>query len=221
MLRRESNPRVVVVLVLALGLAVAFAAARIFAAASGVAGTNRVAPAVFAVSLPSGGLVCQPVAPTPADAAAAVITLGSYGGPIPAARLSLLSGTGAVSATGRIPAGTPSGPTAIALSRPAHPPPASRFCLRFAGRTHVVVAGGAAAAGPGTAAVDGTPQPGVIAITYQRRAGETWWGLLPTLFRRFGYGKAAFFGAWTLPACIAALAAIWLLTARLLARELR
>jgi hypothetical protein len=221
MFRRPSNPSVRVVLILAVGLVLVLAGARVLGAASGVAGTNRVAPAVFAVSLPSGGLVCQPSAPPPADAAAVVITLGSYGAPIPAARLSLVSSTGAVSATGRIPAGTPSGPTVIALARRPGAPPAGRFCLRFVGRTHVVVAGGVTAPGPDSAAVNGSPQAGVIGIVYRRRPGETWWSFLPTLFQRFGYGKASFFGAWTLPAAIAALAAVWILTARLLARELR
>jgi hypothetical protein len=209
-----------VVLAVGFGLLLVLVGVKVLGRAAGVAGSNRVAPAVFAVSLPRGGLLCQGVAPLPADAAGVAITIGSYDAPFPATRVRFLADTGAVSAAGQIPAGAPAGPTSIPLERPRDAPAASRLCLRFAGHTHVVVAGGATTPGPGSAQVDGRPQPGVVGLTYYRRPGESWWSLLPTLVERFGRGKAAFFGDWTLPACGLAIVAVWILAARLLAREL-
>jgi hypothetical protein len=40
------------------------------------------------------------------------------------------------------------------------------------------------------------------------------------LIERFGRGKATFFGDWALPACALALVVAWILTIRLIGREL-
>jgi hypothetical protein len=40
------------------------------------------------------------------------------------------------------------------------------------------------------------------------------------LTRRFGLGKASFFGDWTLPVAALLLLGVWVATVRLLAREL-
>lgn len=175
-----------VVLAVGFGLMLVLLGAKVLGPAGGVAGTNRVAPAVFAVSLPRGGLLCQSVPPPPADAAGVVITIGSYDAPLPATRVRFLADSGAVSAAGQIAAGARAGPTSIPLRRPQGAPAASRLCLRFAGHAHVVVAGGATTPGPGSAQVDGRAQPGVVGLTYYRRPGESWWSMLPTLVERFG-----------------------------------
>ena len=44
--------------------------------------------------------------------------------------------------------------------------------------------------------------------------------VLPTLSRRFGLGKASFFGDWTLPVVALILVGLWVAVARLLVREL-
>jgi hypothetical protein len=68
--------------------------------------------------------------------------------------------------------------------------------------------------------VDGSQQPGRISLLYLRAGSETWWQLLPTLARRFGLGKASFFGAWTLPLAALLLLGVWVSAVRLLLREL-
>jgi hypothetical protein len=68
--------------------------------------------------------------------------------------------------------------------------------------------------------VDGSQQPGRISLLYLRAGSESWWQLLPTLSRRFGLGKASFFGAWTLPLAALLLLGVWVSAVRLLLREL-
>lgn len=186
-----------------------------------VAGTNRVAPAAFVVAVAPGRMVCQVTAPPPPDAAVAQLTIGTYGRPVPAGRLEFLAINGAVAVTGRSAAGTPEGPISIALEHSRGAAPASRFCLVFGGRSPVVLAGVGTPPGPDTAQINGIAQAGVVSVIYDRGRPASWWSFLPSLFARFGRGKAAFFGDWTLPACMAALLALWVVTARLLARELR
>jgi hypothetical protein len=53
-----------------------------------------------------------------------------------------------------------------------------------------------------------------------RDARESWWQMLGLLARRFGFGKAPFFGTWTLPLVAVLLLFVWIATVRLLAREL-
>jgi hypothetical protein len=71
-----------------------------------------------------------------------------------------------------------------------------------------------------TEVVDGRQQPARISLVYLRARSESWWQLLPTLTRRFGLGKASFFGAWTLPLAALLLLGVWVSAFRLLLREL-
>jgi hypothetical protein len=64
-------------------------------------------------------------------------------------------------------------------------------------------------------------QGGRISIRYARAGEQSWWEMLGALDRRFGLGKASFFGDWTLLAAALALLGMWIATVRLLARELK
>ena len=55
---------------------------------------------------------------------------------------------------------------------------------------------------------------------YLRPGSESWWQLLGVLDERFGFGKATFFGDWTLPVAALLLLGVWVATVRLLIREL-
>jgi hypothetical protein len=68
--------------------------------------------------------------------------------------------------------------------------------------------------------VSGQSQPGRISLYYLRARPESWWQMLPTLSRRFGLGKAGFFGVWLLPLAAAVLLGVWVATFRLLTRQL-
>jgi hypothetical protein len=59
-----------------------------------------------------------------------------------------------------------------------------------------------------------------MAVVYLRPGRESWWQLLPTLSRRMGFGKALFFGTWTLPVAALLLLGLWIAVGRLLLREL-
>jgi hypothetical protein len=74
---------------------------------------------------------------------------------------------------------------------------------------------------PGTESVNGRRVAGAISLVYLRHGSESWWELLPTLTTRFGLGKASVFGDWTLPVLALLLLGVWVVTLRLLVRELR
>ncbi len=73
---------------------------------------------------------------------------------------------------------------------------------------------------PASAEINRRPAAAVVSVTYYRGGRRSWWSQLSALAQRFGRGKAAFFGAWTLPACVLVLLGLWAFTLRLLGREL-
>jgi len=184
------------------------------------AGSDHVSPAIFSATVPGGGVLCQPVTAPPAEAARAHILIGTYGHPVPDLHLRFLDAAGAQVAAGQTPAGAREGYVTIPLM-PRHTAsvPVSA-CLRVGGASPVVLGGEAGAPGSNSEVVDGHHQPGRISLLYLRQGDESWWQLLPVLDRRFGLGKASFFGEWTLPVVALLLLGVWVATARLLAREL-
>ena len=48
-----------------------------------------------------------------------------------------------------------------------------------------------------------------MSFFYLRAGSESWWHLLPAIDHRFGLGKAAVFGDWTLPVLVLMLAGVW------------
>jgi hypothetical protein len=182
-------------------------------------GSDHTSPVVFAATVPGRGLLCQPDAYLPPDTASAKLLLGTYGRPSPELELSFYDSAGTVVASGRRPAGGPQGEVTIPLSR-AHRE-AERVCLRVGGSHVVAVAGEGGPLDSLDETVNGVLRGGRISLVYFRPGKESWWDLLPTLSRRFGLGKAPFFGDWTMPAMALLLLGVWLGTMRLLLRELR
>ncbi len=181
------------------------------------AGSDHISPAIFTATLPRGGLLCQDNPYLPPKAATVAILVGTYGRPVPALGISFTTPSGAVVSSGHLQAGTRQGTVSIPIS-PAKGDPGSavNVCLSVGGPSKFVVAGEGIPPDPTDETVDGVAQPGRISLVYYRAGDESWFSLLPTLDKRFGLGKAAFFGDWTLPACIVALLAIWAVVVRLL-----
>jgi hypothetical protein len=184
------------------------------------AGSDHITPAVFVATVPAGGVLCQSVLGVPADAARTQMVIGTYGRPVPALRMRFLNSAGAEVAFGSLPAGAHEGPVRIPLRHVPRASGATRACLRIGASAHVAIGGEQVPASPGSASVNGVPQPGQVSLLYMRAGRESWWELLGALARRFGLGKAPFFGTWTLPLIAVLLLGVWIGTARLLVREL-
>jgi hypothetical protein len=184
------------------------------------AGSDHVGPLVFSAAVPGGGVLCQPVQGLPGDAARAQLLIGTYGHPVPSLQVRFLDAAGADVAMGQLPSGAHEGPVWIPLRRRPRSPSATNVCLRVGGATTVVLGGEGGPITSNSELVNGHRQPGRISLIYIRRGDESWWQLLPTLARRFGLGKASFFGEWTLPLLALLLLCVWVATARLLTREL-
>jgi len=182
------------------------------------AGSDHIVPAMFAATLASGGEVCQVNPYLPPAAASAQILIGTYGRPVPALALRFTDPAGAVVSTGQLAAGARQGTVSIPLSRALDPGRATSVCLGVGGRSKIVIGGLGIPPGPTDEVVNGAVQAGRISIVYYRAGRESWWSLLGVIDRRFGLGKAGFFGDWTLPACVALLVASWAAVLRLLVR---
>lgn len=186
------------------------------------AGSDHTSPAAFSATAPGGGLLCQPIATLPDDAARVRLLIGTYGRPVPALHLRFLSPAGAEVASGQLLAGARQGYVTIPLRHLSGAHVATSACLRVGGSSPVALGGESSPVVTASSVrVNGRPQTGTISLFYLRRGSESWWQLLPTLSRRFGLGKASFFGAWTLPLAALMLIGVWVASIRLLARELR
>ena len=184
------------------------------------AGSDHVGPSVFSAAVPGGGVLCQPVQGLPGDAARAQLLIGTYGHPVPKLQVRFLDAAGAAVAVGQLPSGAREGPVSIALTHHPRSPAATEMCLRVGGVSPVALGGEGGPIASYSELVNGHREPGRISIIYLRRGDESWWQLLPTLARRFGLGKASYFGEWTLPLLALLLLSVWVATAQLLRREL-
>lgn len=92
-------------------------------------------------------------------------------------------------------------------------------CVYNGGRSKVALGGDIATPANGARVGAGAVQ-GVVAFTYVRPGGMSWWPLLGGIARRFPIGKVSFLGAWALWACAAVLLGAWIAALRLLLREL-
>jgi hypothetical protein len=184
------------------------------------AGSDHASPIVFVATVPGRGTLCQPAAELPDDAARVQILIGTYGRPLPDLRLSFLDRANTEVASGHLPAGGREGVVSLPLTHARRAPAATSACLRIGGSYQVALAGEAGAVNPNSEVIDGRQQPGRMSLLYFRPGQESWWSLLPELTRRFGLGKASFFGTWTLPAAALLLLGVWVAAVRLLLREL-
>jgi hypothetical protein len=207
-----------------LGVAVAAVAGALVLDMSGraprTAGSDHVSPAVFAATVPGGATMCQPAADLPGDAASVQILIGTYGRPLPGLRLSFVDATNSEVAAGRVPAGGREGAVTVPLTQTRRVSAATRACLRIGGSHQVVLGGEAGPVGPSSELIAGRQQAGKVSLLYFRQGKDSWWSLLPELTRRFGLGKASFFGTWTLPVAALLLLGVWVGAVRLLLREL-
>jgi hypothetical protein len=211
--------KVRVVLAVGLFLTVALFAREMSGAAHRTAGSNHLSPVVLSASVPSRGVLCQPVAGLPPDAAQVRLLVVPHGPP-PTLGAVFTDAGGAIVAAGEASAGVLPGSASIPLHPTPGAPPATNFCLYVGGSAVVGLGGEQGPINYNSERVDGKPQAGDISLIYLRRGSETWWDLLPVLLRRFGLGKASVFGTWTLPVIAALLLGVWVGAVRLLAREL-
>jgi hypothetical protein len=206
-----------IVLAVAVAAAVAGLVIDMSGRAPRTAGSDHASPTIFAATVPGHGTLCQPAAYLPDDAAQVQVLIGSYGRPLAGVRLTFLDSGGHVVASGRVPAGAHEGLVLIPIRRVSHAT-ASTACLRNGGAGQLALGGEGGPVNPNSAVVNGSQQAGRMSLVYFRAGKESWWSLLPELTRRFGLGKAPFFGSWTLPLAALLLLGVWVATLRLLLR---
>lgn len=221
MAAKLADHRVRVVLVVGVVLVLGLLVLEMSGSAQRTVGSNRVAVPVFSATVPGGGAICQTASSLPDEAAAVRLLVGTYGRPLPPLGLRITNAAGRTVAVGNLASGGKQGFVTIPLSRPARTDGSVIACLRVGGSSKVAIGGQSAPISAGSELVNGKPEPGVISLLYLHGASQTWWQLLPELSKRFGLGKASFFGTWTLPVLVLILVAVWTAALRLLARELR
>jgi hypothetical protein len=187
-------------------------------AAPRISETNGVNPAGFYASVKRGQTLCQPDQTLPADAARVRFLIGTYGRPLPRISGTFVATSGRVVAHGVIPAGGSEGYVTLPLRHSEAT--TGKLCLRVSSKQTVVIAGWQTTASPADQTLNGKRQPASLSLTFLRAGNESWWRLLPTVFRRFGYGKWSVLGSWTFIACGVALVLVWVASLRLLWREL-
>ena len=209
----------------AIGLAVLAAATGLVIDMSGSAprgaGDDHVPRPLFADTVPGGGVLCQGSMVLPDDAASMNVLIGAFGHPVPRIAIDFKNLSGKTVATGVLRAGAAESPLGVTLPLhyPHGPSTAGTLCLHVGGRTTIVFGGDS----PFTngAQVNGRPQAGRVSVRYFRPGSESWWQLLGVLDLRFGLGKSAIFGDWTLPVVALVMLALWTAVVRFLVRELR
>jgi hypothetical protein len=209
----------------ALGIALVLVAGVLVLELSGraprTAATDHTNPQGFVATVPSEGTLCQPDMVLPADAASVEVLIGTYGHPVPQLTASFEDAGRQAIRPGRLAAGAREGYVQIPLGYPHGATVGGTLCIHLGKTVHPVVLGGDTfGAGTMSEQVDGKPQAGRIDVVYLRPGRESWWQLLGALDERFGFGKASFFGGWTLPVAALLLLGVWIATLRLLVREL-
>jgi len=182
-----------------------------------IATTNHSNDLGFYGLVPAGGTVCQPTTLT-SDSARVLTLIGTYGYPVPEIDAKFIS-NGRTIASGRRPAGGPQGNVFVPLSYPHGPTASGELCLRIKGH-RVAIGGEPVAVSPSSERVNGQSLGGDLALVFLRPGKESWWQMLPTLVERFGFGKAPFFGSWTLPVAVVLLLGVWAATIRTLLKEM-
>jgi hypothetical protein len=221
---RRPDARVAVSVVLAAGVLIVAALSIREMSGSGprTAGSDLIRPDTFSEILPAGGTLCQAIGSFPDDAARASVLIGTYDRPMPAMSMRFLSASHQVGAYGALAAGAPAtqGYVMVPLRRVPRAGQITTACLHVKGTGHYAIGGEGGIVTPTSAVINGKQKSGSISIFYFRRGSESWWQLLPTLDQRFGFGKATFFGAWTLPVMALLVLLVWVAALGLLRREL-
>lgn len=180
-----------------------------------IADTNHSNDLGFVGVVPTNGTICQPTI-LPRDAARVSMLMGTYGHPVPEIDAKFVVGERTI-ATGWRAAGGPQGNVSVPLSSPHGPTVNGELCLHVHG--HVAIGGEPVGVSPSSEQVNGQSQPGDVALVFLRPGRENWWQMLPTLAKRFSFGKAGFFGSWTLPLAALLLIGAWVATIKVLLKE--
>jgi hypothetical protein len=185
-----------------------------------LAGSDGVRTEVFAVIVPGGGTVCQPVGPLPPDAGAAKLLVGTYYRPLPPLALRFVDKSGAAVARGAVRGGGRQGYISMPLRRLGPLSSVRRACLNVGGRFQVALGSTPVAAHTPTALVNGKPVSALVSIYYLRPGSKSWWRFLPVVNLRFALGKSSFFGSSTLPFVAVLVLLLWIAAIALVWREL-
>lgn len=191
------------------------AALEMSGSAQRMASTNNIAATTIVGQALKGQKVCQPGLLIPGDGAAVRMLIFTYNKPMPETQVTVSDTRGVVVDRGFIPPGGPQGFWTISFQHPR--PTTGTLCIKPAGP--LAFAGQPEPLGPTSLTVSGKPQPAAIAIMVMRPGSESWWQLLPTVARRFGYGKWTFLGSWTFVAGALALCLLWILALRTFWRD--
>ena len=201
-------------LIVAIGAVVALSESR-----PRLSGTNSVKPVAFLGDVQPGQQVCQGGELVPGDTGAVGVFAGTYqraAGPLSV----VVSEGGRAIASGRSAGGLGDGTARIPVRRIARTVSGTQVCVRNDGPVRVTLAG-LPAPPSGAAALDGAPYPGRLQLDYFRPGRERWWSLIGPITHRFGFGKAAFLGSWSLWLAAGLLAAAWAVAIGTLLRRLR
>jgi hypothetical protein len=184
-----------------------------------IAGAHHTNQVSFVATVPGGSELCQPLMELPPDAAQVQVLIGTYGRPVPSLSARFVEPPDRVIASGTL-TGAKEGLVKIPLTGAPAGAHGGTLCIGVGQGSKVVFAGDVFTAGPDSVQVNRVPSTGRITVTYLRPGKESWWQLLGALSERFGFGKASFFGSWTLALMALLLLGVWVATVRLLLREL-
>ncbi len=186
-----------------------------------LADTNHVAPIGFYGVFRGGTTVCQPGVDVPAGSGGVKVVFWTYQTPLPSVTATLVGPTHRILTRGLLPGGGSRGGEVIVPLRESTRALSGTLCLKVGGSRRFELEGTLTGVGAGSATVGRRAQNFQVSVRVMRRGSESWWQLLPTLTRRFGYGKWSVLGGWTFIAGAVVLAMIWIWATRLLWRELR
>lgn len=151
--------------------------------------------AEFVAQVPAGKRLCQAEELVPGDTHALQLTIGTYQRPGPPVVIDVTRGGRLLAGGGRAAGWTQGDHVRLPLVRSVPTTAGPEVCLTNSGPATLALGGSASV--PPPARVDGIPQRGRVRIEYVRSGRESWWSLMPTIFHRFGLGKAPGLGSWT------------------------
>lgn len=173
-----------------------------------LAGSNtEVAVSGIALALPAHGRLCQGGEVVPADAAAVRVFTSATSRLEPAFTIAFAA-PGQPQRTADFDPHAGAGPRTAPLAPRGPELDGASACLTNRSSTTINLAGNRTPGNPGLKVIPGRGADGVR-IDYLRRGRESGWQLAGVVARRFALLKASFFGAWTLWALAAVLAAVW------------
>jgi hypothetical protein len=216
---RKAGTRVTVALAVALALVVVALVVTLSGAPLVVARVNTSLPVERLAAMHSGAGACQADELVPAGTSA--IRLGLWSAAGPRLKLTVLSGTRAIT-SGAVSSGWTTGAVTVPVGAVAHTTPHARICFGL-GRSpdEVLVIGSHADTNAAAArSRNGSTLAGRIKVEYLRPAGASWWSHARAVARHMGLARAPS-GTWTVLLLVASMGAVVLIACRLVLKELR